>query len=145
MAKKKRRQPGSRPPVPEQVPRRDALGRFPKGISGNLSGRPKSLQRVRVYAERFDEEMIDVLVSIARDPRAGAGTRADAADRVLNRGPGKPVQAVELTGADCGSVNLNGALVIRRKRADGSISETKVEGQAAQGAAAPTPGGDAGT
>src|SRR5262245_42358995 len=66
--------------------------RFQKGTSGNLRGRPKADQAVTELARSYCPRAIEVLAAIMDDPKATPTARAMAAERILDRGLGKPVQ-----------------------------------------------------
>jgi len=65
---------------------------FPKGMSGNPSGRPKQDQTVTELARAHGPRAIEVLAEVMNDPKATATARAMAADRILDRAYGKPPQ-----------------------------------------------------
>lgn len=67
---------------------------FAPGQSGNPSGRPKVDTRVRDLARAHTERAIQALVDALDDER----TRVAAATALLDRGYGKPAQAI--TGED---------------------------------------------
>lgn len=77
-------------------------GTFQKGQSGNPKGRPKVDFEVREAARLYGQEAIDKLAQLMRgeDPRVAAS----AAQALLDRGFGKPMQAVEVTGQDGGAI-----------------------------------------
>ena len=64
------------------------------GQSGNPSGRPKRDEDLAVLARMYTEDAIAALVSIANDPTANASARISAANSLLDRGHGRPPQAV---------------------------------------------------
>lgn len=69
---------------------------FVKGQSGNPSGRPKVDKEVRDAARQYGEEAITKLVELMRgDDRR---TAMAAAQALLDRGYGKPAQAIEVSG-----------------------------------------------
>lgn len=79
----------------------DTLTPWPKGHSGNPSGRPKltpDMQRAKDNARAASAEMVDVLLAIARDVDTDAHAKIKAANSVLDRALGKPEQAI--VGAD---------------------------------------------
>src|SRR5262245_37027390 len=76
--------------------KRDALGRFPAGVSGNCGGRPRALRRMVELAREQTEESIQKLVSL-RDTAKSEMVRLLAAEALLNRGWGKSPQVVNLS------------------------------------------------
>lgn len=78
---------------------------FTKGQSGNPSGRPRVNKELQEYARRFTKESIDVLAEIMRSKTSGASTRVSAANALLDRGYGKPVQPIDGDG-EGGRINL---------------------------------------
>ena len=71
------------------------MAKFEKGISGNPGGRPKETAEVRELARLHSESAINTLVAIKDDPGAPHAARVSAATAILDRGHGKPVQAVK--------------------------------------------------
>jgi hypothetical protein len=69
---------------------------FPKGVSGNPGGRPRVLDGVRTAAQARTTEMLDVLASIALDPKAPHAARVSAANSYLDRALGRPLKEVVL-------------------------------------------------
>jgi hypothetical protein len=112
---------------------------FQKGVSGNPGGRRVTPieQRaieidVRRNAKGFGREMVDKLVELARgklnsgeDKQGNAkympvapATQLAAAEALLDRGYGRPAQAVELAGKDGGPIVHEGESaydIIRRR------------------------------
>jgi hypothetical protein len=87
--------------LPLPVPKRPAnKGSFQPGKSGNPGGRRKVRFHVAEYAAQYAKEAIDSLVRVIRDPNAKPVETTAAARELLDRGVGKPVSAIELTGRD---------------------------------------------
>jgi hypothetical protein len=70
---------------------------FPKGQSGNPGGRPKELREVIELARSHTTDAIETLVAAMNSGSAPWGARIAAANAILDRGWGKPTQAVEAT------------------------------------------------
>jgi len=79
--------------------------RFQKGKSGNPGGRSKEDFRIRDLARERCPEALDVLREIYRDQKAPKAARVSAAVAMLDRGLGKPVQAI--TGEGGGPILLS--------------------------------------
>jgi hypothetical protein len=57
-----------------------------------------------VLAQAYTEEMLDILVSLARSSDVSPSARARAAEAVLDRGNGKPTQTTAMVGPAGGPV-----------------------------------------
>jgi hypothetical protein len=66
-------------------------GTFSPGQSGNPGGRPKATLNVQELARAHTEDAIQTLVEALKDPKL----KVQAATALLDRGWGKPVQAIE--------------------------------------------------
>ena len=77
---------------------RDKSGRFQPGMTGNPGGRPKLADEVKQAARAHTTKAIEVLASIMNSVKANPNARINAACALLDRGWGKPAQA--LTGPD---------------------------------------------
>lgn len=71
---------------------------FQKGQSGNPGGRPKENAEVTALAREHSTEAIERLVALMRQDEDKKLAKA-AADSLLDRGLGRPAQAVQLSGA----------------------------------------------
>jgi hypothetical protein len=70
---------------------------FKPGQSGNPGGRPKELKQIQSLARVRSVTALEVLTQIATDASASASARVAAAIAILDRGWGKPAQAVQST------------------------------------------------
>lgn len=75
-------------------------GGFKPGKSGNPSGRPKSNDFIVALAQACTEEAIRTLAEIMRDESRPTAARVSAATALLDRGYGKPTQALKLASDD---------------------------------------------
>jgi Family of unknown function (DUF5681) len=81
---------------------------FKPGVSGNPGGRPKKpdtieakkiIADVRTLARELAPEAVATLKSVMQDPKSPPAARIGAATVILDRGYGKPGQAVTVSGA----------------------------------------------
>lgn len=68
--------------------------RFVKGVSGNPGGRPKKLESLTALAQEHTDDALAALVEVMNNRAAAPSARVSAAQAVLDRGWGKPLQAV---------------------------------------------------
>lgn len=69
---------------------------FKKGQSGNPGGRSKEQKELRVLAREYTDQAVRTLASIMADKKANSGARVSAAQVLIERGWGKPLQQVEV-------------------------------------------------
>ena len=69
---------------------------FVKGHSGNPRGRPKRDQDIAALARAYTLDAIAILASTMADPRTPPATRVMAANALLDRGYGRPPQALQV-------------------------------------------------
>jgi hypothetical protein len=72
-------------------------GGFKKGKSGNPGGRPRALASVMHEARRHTLEALKVLLKLMRTAESES-VRLNAAEAILSRGWGKPIQALQVDG-----------------------------------------------
>ncbi len=70
---------------------------FVKGQSGNPGGRPNVVGEVQQLARQHTTAALQTLVSVMSDEEAPAAARVAAANAVLDRGYGRPPQAMTVS------------------------------------------------
>jgi hypothetical protein len=91
--------------------------RFEKGKSGNPGGRPKAVRDVAAAAREHTQEGLETLVTAMRDGGAPWNARIRAVELILERGWGKPMQAVELSGPDGDAIQMEAKVGLADKLA----------------------------
>ena len=81
----------------EEPKPRTHSSRWVKGQSGNPSGRPKTIGHVRDLARAYTEAAIEKLAQVMNDPKTPKAVQIEAAKALLDRGHGRPEQAMHLT------------------------------------------------
>jgi Family of unknown function (DUF5681) len=72
-------------------------GGFSKGKSGNPGGRPRSLASVMYEARRHTRPALATLVKLMKTAKSES-VKLGAAEAILSRGWGKPIQALQVDG-----------------------------------------------
>ncbi|MEN6349647.1 MAG: DUF5681 domain-containing protein [Syntrophomonas sp.] len=80
----------------ENKPERGERGRFLPGQSGNSSGRPKLPAEFTELAREHTVAALQTIIDVLTDTKAKAGDRLRAAEIMLDRGWGKPLQASQI-------------------------------------------------
>jgi Family of unknown function (DUF5681) len=73
------------------------IGGFKKGQSGNPGGRSRALAHVMQEARRHTAEALRTLLKLMRTAESES-VRLSAAEAILSRGWGKPIQAFQVDG-----------------------------------------------
>lgn len=81
------------------APNPTGKGGFQKGQSGNPGGRPRGFKAARELARRHTVEALETLIALMRSSRSEQVQLA-AANAILDRGWGKPTQALSVEGED---------------------------------------------
>jgi hypothetical protein len=77
------------------MPNPTGRGGFMRGRSGNPGGRPRQLASVMHEARRYTFEAICTLEKLMRTAKSES-VRLNAAEAVLSRGWGRPIQALQV-------------------------------------------------
>ena len=102
---------------------------FPKGQSGNPAGRPRIIGEIRDLARTHAEDAIAALAEIAADRSAPPSARVSAASELLNRGYGRPPQAVAIESSTSLSSQHLAALKLLAERAKAEQAARVIEGE----------------
>lgn len=76
------------------------MAKFKPGQSGNPGGRPKGDITLRQAARERTAEMLAAMIRLVRDPKTPPATCLAAAQAVLDRAWGKPIQPSTFVDAD---------------------------------------------
>ncbi len=82
---------------PDKIPNPTGKGGFTKGVSGNPLGKSKKVLEFQRLMQEHAPEAIGVLLDVLRNGKNAE--RLAAAQEILNRAYGKPVQATVTTQA----------------------------------------------
>lgn len=88
---------------------RDAKGRFVKGHGESGAGRPKMPEDMKKAFRELAPDCCKVLCQIVNDESARHADRIKAAEVILDRGFGKPVQSVDIDASSIPQVVFMGA------------------------------------
>lgn len=104
---------------------------WPKGVSGNVRGRPRKEPRVRRLARRHTREALKVLLELARSAQ-NEETRRRAALALLHEGWGPPPTTQEVIRPDAPLINITtgsgGAVSVGTGGTDGLYREAMKAG-----------------
>ena len=93
--------------MPEKMPEnRTKTGQFRPGISGNPGGRPKMPEEFRQLARENSIPALQVVVDILKNPKSANKDKLKAAEIILDRAWGKPIQGVEMFGPGSGPIEV---------------------------------------
>jgi Family of unknown function (DUF5681) len=96
--------------TPKQMRSRKApSSAWKRGQSGNPGGRPKVVAEIRELARQHGHEAIQRLVALMHSSNEGVAVRA--AEALLDRGYGRPLQGLELNSVDATSQRWHVELV----------------------------------
>ena len=102
-----------------------------KGQSGNPGGRPKALAAVKAAAQEKGPECIRLLWELSQCADSDAAKIA-AIKELLDRGFGRPAQAVEVSGPEGGAIEIDRRVTELSDAAlDRLISASAAEGEGA--------------
>ena len=105
---------------------------FQKGQSGNPGGRHKGLAEVMALARTYTKAAIETLAGIMQDTAAPKAARVAAANGLLDRGYGKPPQALHHAGGiDVNFIEKLDAAIKRAKKFDARRQVDQEDGRSA--------------
>jgi hypothetical protein len=85
----------------QQNPNKSLTGKrgnpnWTKGVSANPGGRPRVIGDLKKLVRSYTDEAISALVDVMNNKAESGSARVSAAQALLDRGYGKPLQQVEL-------------------------------------------------
>lgn len=83
-----------------------------QGTNGNKNGAPRKDRDLVLWASVYAPECIEKLVSLMRGDQPSVAF--NSAKELLDRGFGRPRQAVEMTGADGGDLIKSITVILKR-------------------------------
>ena len=93
---------------------RDKSGRFIKGCSGNVGGRPRDELNIAALARSYSEEAIMTLVDLMRNA-SDDRVKGTAAQALLDRGFGKPKIGLQIDRTDFSEALKEANNILRSK------------------------------
>jgi hypothetical protein len=128
----------STPPESGEAPPKKTVGKpFPKGVSGNPSGRPRATEEYKDAMTRLDEKAIEGLEQILDNPHHKKF--ADVCMYVVNRNHGKPPERMHLSGPNDGPITTATSVIgMDSEQQAKRLAELEVKMAAAAGG--PKPG-----
>ena len=88
---------------------------FPKGVSGNPSGRPKTPPEIKEAFTKLVPRAIETLQAILSDDTARQSDRIKASEVILDRALGRAVQQIDASLTDKRPITFPGGLEIEAK------------------------------
>jgi len=76
---------------------RDKTGKFQPGKTGNPGGRPSLPEEFKLLARSASIPALKTCIEIVNNPKCKPNERVKAAEIVLDRAWGKPIQGVDLS------------------------------------------------
>ncbi len=105
-------------------------GKFAPGNCANPGGRPKLPMELKARCQSLTPEAVDVWCTIMRDTGARCSDRIRAAENIVDRGYGRPTQAVEVNWNDATAEQRAARLAelhaIIAQRATGNADDIRV-------------------
>lgn len=97
------------------------------GARPNAGRKPGAVKKAKLdiaeKAKAYGEDALATLADIMGDTNAPHSARVSAANHLLDRGFGKPMQAVEVGGKDGEKIAFTGFLIDRASKPDPSVAD----------------------